>query len=1156
MEIVERILAISFGLGGQIYQKDIYQFRIATAFRSRFLQIRLVQRTPELSMDAAGARGQVGLLEFWKTCVGPIKGLSNLPYSEKALDEAVKNLQTPVIEWWLGSGLALKCSPDTVLDAALKGQVVCIDLWNRLDPPDSKDLLDKILKAFFPPSSTNIERWGAPEPAREPTPIIPVECTSKFNLPKSLWARFFERIRFSFSALLAIDLDRRLQMIQVAKRWFDDAGKDFASIESDAVEKVVNDATNRQDLSLLRWWISWDHNFVSNFPWTYNSAIRGPGLEEMLNFSEETGLSCFHTRFGYGFSDHPMKAVPAWFEKRGLLQYRHAFNIPFQASLDFDERALNWWKVNVSPIHVGSEYLKDLNYDALWDRLRGLVENVLPHNRRRSLLEGLFDHFSKNLRWRWSEVHHLDWASVTGNTAVFSWWKASGIQLHYSAHGLDVATLLGHYQVLDWWIASGLEVRYTTWLLDGLACLDDYCAKMDAVVSRLKTAGLELRYTTHSMDILSSLDNVEGLEWWRRSGLELKYTERAMDWASATGSLRALDWWKQSGLDLKFTERSLEVAVYGQGKLAAAVLQWWIESGIKGPHRPQSLSLDNALSVAFLQGFDSLTYKLLDVWEKLEWEWCFNDPNMAHRRARRYHEFLIYLKSINPASNGRSESVEGEYYPSYDSWWAKGIRILRNDYDSKESDYHSTRSASEDEAESEGKYTDEYESDHGHKDDSQDEDEDEPDGEDDDEPDGEDDDEPDGEDEDEPEDKDENKSNKAETPEIELLHTPIAWLESRRLYRIRRHLDIPTLASLGGDVELLDWWITRNKAHLALNTFQTKMEWCSDRESADLVTLVNGIMAWKGQSVVVRPMDAASFMGHLSVLEWWKTLSNNADIPRFYGSESIDLACLRGDVATLDWWHKSGLPLPLEHSKGLELASALGHAQVLEWWAKMNFDLPDVTTRKRAVDRAVMVQHGSLVWWLHHGQLDKAYIEEISYRAASQGKVRVLEYLLTPSSRGSVPGAESAPIAITEKFAKNVIAAACQAGQISVLKWWRSCGFPWMLSASALHYANLKLEDCSSCLQKTQRRFVKEVIHYGCTRTKRWRVSPPPYCSHAQQHLSMLEYLRGNELITKELGLQLLRDQSQVAEQAPTDPFLRRIAAWWEKLMDQTFVKE
>ena len=75
------------------------------------------------------------------------------------------------------------------------------------------------------------------------------------------------------------------------------------------------------------------------------------------------------------------------------------------------------------------------------------------------------------------------------------------------------------------------------------------------------------------------------------------------------------------------------------------------------------------------------------------------------------------------------------------------------------------------------------------------------------------------------------------------------------------------------------------------------------------------------------PIHLASKCGQVAVLDWWK----NSGLPLYYNAYAINYASMNGHVAVLDWWKNSGLPLKYDET-AITSASEFGRVAVLDWW--------------------------------------------------------------------------------------------------------------------------------------------------------------------------------------------------------------------------------
>jgi hypothetical protein len=174
----------------------------------------------------------------------------------------------------------------------------------------------------------------------------------------------------------------------------------------------------------------------------------------------------------------------------------------------------------------------------------------------------------------------------------------------------------------------------------------------------------------------------------------------------------------------------------------------------------------------------------------------------------------------------------------------------------------------------------------------------------------------------------------------------------------------------------------------------------------------------------------ASYYGRTAVLSWWRRASeheHNQDVlPPLTGNsipECIDGASRNGQVASLDWWLTSGLPLEYTES-ALEYASARNHIPVLEWWRQTKLPLKI----GRVMDMASTTGHvGVLEWWFRY-EHDIHYDKHAMYHASCHGKVEVLQWWLSSG--------------LQLMFDQDVLVGATKHNRPEVLEWWDKSGLP------------------------------------------------------------------------------------------------------------------
>jgi hypothetical protein len=177
----------------------------------------------------------------------------------------------------------------------------------------------------------------------------------------------------------------------------------------------------------------------------------------------------------------------------------------------------------------------------------------------------------------------------------------------------------------------------------------------------------------------------------------------------------------------------------------------------------------------------------------------------------------------------------------------------------------------------------------------------------------------------------------------------------------------------------------------------------------------------------------ASRHGRTTILSWWKHgFEQHADlIPPPKSSsviEAIDGASRNGQVASLDWWLNSGLPLEYTEA-ALEYASSKNHIPVLEWWKQQSKVNPHLPLKiGRVIDMASTAGHVKVLEWWATSQLEFSYDRHALQHASCHGKVEVLEWWL-----GS---------GLQLIFDQDVLTGATRHNRPEVLEWWDKCGLP------------------------------------------------------------------------------------------------------------------
>ncbi len=113
-------------------------------------------------------------------------------------------------------------------------------------------------------------------------------------------------------------------------------------------------------------------------------------------------------------------------------------------------------------------------------------------------------------------------------------------------------------------------------------------------------------------------------------------------------------------------------------------------------------------------------------------------------------------------------------------------------------------------------------------------------------------------------------------------------------------------------------------------------------------------------------IDHASSNGKISVLDWWKKVNKENDVPLKYTKKAMILASRSGQIATLDWWINSGLELKYDED-AVDYASNSCKINVLNWWFN-NFELSKVKFiySNKAIDNARLEEDRLITllkWW-------------------------------------------------------------------------------------------------------------------------------------------------------------------------------------------------
>jgi hypothetical protein len=104
-----------------------------------------------------------------------------------------------------------------------------------------------------------------------------------------------------------------------------------------------------------------------------------------------------------------------------------------------------------------------------------------------------------------------------------------------------------------------------------------------------KKSGLDLNYTEDAIDMASGKGHIDVLNWWKKSGFEIKYTNYAIDMATKNAHINVLDWWKKSGFKIKYTVDTIKWAL----KNEPIVFKWWEKSGIEIKYIKNAVNMDS-----------------------------------------------------------------------------------------------------------------------------------------------------------------------------------------------------------------------------------------------------------------------------------------------------------------------------------------------------------------------------------------------------------------------------------------------------------------------------------------------------------------------------------------------------------------------------------
>lgn len=176
----------------------------------------------------------------------------------------------------------------------------------------------------------------------------------------------------------------------------------------------------------------------------------------------------------------------------------------------------------------------------------------------------------------------------------------------------------------------------------------------------------------------------------------------------------------------------------------------------------------------------------------------------------------------------------------------------------------------------------------------------------------------------------------------------------------------------------------------------------------------------------------ASTHGRTGVLGWWYNAMQSYPglVQRPCSAaiaEAIDSASRNGQVASLDWWLASGLPLEYTEA-ALESASAKNHIGVLDWWKRQHEESGLPLKIGRVMDMASTAGHVSVLEWWASSKLEPKYDKSAMQHASFHGKIEVLDWWL-----GS---------GLQLIFDQDALTGASRHNRPEVLEWWDKSGLP------------------------------------------------------------------------------------------------------------------
>ncbi|KAJ3044949.1 hypothetical protein HDV00_000233 [Rhizophlyctis rosea] len=536
----------------EILEQTLHQINVKTRFHLGVI-LSIVYKYPYIrdatipllkraSMDAASRKGQIDLLDWWKSYLQrrpartpltptPPVNITSDDIEESNDDEREESSSDHGHGWELKDGAGVGRTDAAMDGASLNGHVSVLQWWkdSGLELKFSHAAMDGASSAGH---VKVLEWWVANIPNARPT------CA-------------------------AIDGAAENGHLVVLKWWRDECPGIGVSMSNLALEG----ASENGHLHILEWWrdSGWG---VFDGVGSMRYATEDGRLDVLHWWKDRSGLTSEQLLFGVMGSEGAVELPP----KDG---YDTKWDEPPDGEAAKD--------VVYNGEYEGRAYGRE--YEILSDMQEALCEVA-----RVGALEVLnWWRDSKLLARRYWPIEAFIAASGMGELAVLDWWVDNGLQIHRNDihRCLDAASDNGHIQVFEWWKHRGGKA-FRDW------CSLHHAAKNSGVnidnasgsghlhiLQYLQTNAIPISYSEAAIDTASANGHIAILNWWTYSGLKLKYRNMLFD-ASINNRIDVLNWWakpgeprwnrKQINEDMAGMEAMLE---YVSKSGFVEVLEWW-----------------------------------------------------------------------------------------------------------------------------------------------------------------------------------------------------------------------------------------------------------------------------------------------------------------------------------------------------------------------------------------------------------------------------------------------------------------------------------------------------------------------------------------------------------------------------------------------------